>query len=433
MRMEIVDPEVPTGHFCTPITCCRICGSTELLLVIDLGSQQIGTHVLDEETSAASARTYPLELVRCAGSSGCGLLQLRHTLDSGALYERYGYRSGINRTMPANLAGIVAQARELVMLESNDVVLDIGCNDGTLLDCYNDAQVIRVGFDPSPNVAATAAAKGHQVAVDYFGAARYRSMFPSRQAKIVTSIAMFYDLPDPMQFTADIAAVLDADGVWVIELSYLPLMLKNHSYDTICHEHLEYYALRQIDWLLGKNGLKLQRVALNDVNGGSFRLFVVHQTREMQADDAEVEAVRQFERSFQLESEQVYANFRTQVERSRNELRNVIAHARSAGETIYVYGASTKGNTILQFCGIDNSMVPRAADRNPEKWGYRTPGSRIEIVSEEQARKEQPDYFLVLPWHFLEEFAARERDYLNGGGRFIVPLPEVRVLTASDL
>jgi SAM-dependent methyltransferase len=404
-----------------------------LALVIDLGHQHVATHVVSGVAPGASGPKYPLELVRCAGEDGCGLVQLRHTLDSSTLYARYGYRSGINQTMPANLAGIVSEARALVDLEPGDTVLDIGCNDGTLLDFYEDPELDRLGFDPSPNVAAAARAKGHDVIIDYFSAAAYERVRPATRAKIVTSIAMFYDLPDPMGFTADVAAVLHPDGVWIIELSHLPLMLQNHSYDTICHEHLEYYALRQIEWLLARNGLRLNRVELNSVNGGSFRLFIAHESGRVERNMESIEAVRNFETTFELRTERPYHAFRTAVEESRTKLRALLTKIRAAGETVYVYGASTKGNTILQFCGIDHSIVPKAADRNPDKWGYRTPGSGIEIVSEASARSDKPDYFLVLPWHFFDEFVAREQAYLDSGGRFILPLPEVRVIGRADL
>ena len=430
--MGSADSETGRVDVCTPITRCRICGSPELALVIDLGTQHVATHAVSALAPVGSGARYPLELVRCAGQAGCGLVQLRHTLDSSLLYARYGYRSGINQTMPANLAGIVSEARGFVDLEAGDTVLDIGCNDGTLLDSYSDA-LDRVGFDPSPNVAAAARDKGHHVVTDYFSATAFRRARPARRAKIVTSIAMFYDLPDPMGFTAEVSAVLDPEGIWVMELSYLPLMLQNCSYDTICHEHLEYYSLRQIEWLLARNGLRLQRVALNAVNGGSFRLFIAHESSQRERDVESIEAVREFERTFELDTERPYQAFRTAVENSRTALRALLAEIRAAGETVLVYGASTKGNTILQFCGIDNTMVPKAADRNPDKWGYRTPGSGIEIISEAVARSEKPDYFLVLPWHFIDEFTRRERAFLEGGGRFILPLPEVRIVGPTDL
>ena len=219
----------------------------------------------------------------------------------------------------------------------------------------------------------------------------------------------------------------------MVELSYLPLMLEQRSYDTICHEHLEYYALRQVEWLLARTGLEVVRASLNGANGGSFRLLVGHAGGPHRVEASAIEALRERERALEIDTDRPYARFRQDVEASKAALRGLLRRIADDEESVYVYGASTKGNTLLQYCGIDHSLVPKAADRNPDKWGFRTPGSGIEIVSEAQARQERPDYFLVLPWHFFEEFADREREFLAGGGRFILPLPEVRLVGASDL
>ena len=411
---------------------CRICGSSDLKPVIDLGYQYVATHVWRDVDSEKGAPRYPLEVVRCGAAEGCGLVQLQHTVDPELLFADYGYRSGINRTMPANLAEIASEAARRVSLEAGDTVVDIGCNDGTLLDCYSIAGLDRVGFDPSRNVAELARSKGHNVLIERFSARSFLNARPEGRAKVVTSIAMFYDLMDPLGFCRDVASILARDGIWAMEMSYLPLMLQNGAYDTICHEHLEYYSLRQIEWLLQRTGLQIQHVALNAANGGSFRLFITHDDHGGEADDG-VEALRKKERALRLDTEGPYEAFRVAVGESRASLRNLLARIAGSGETVYVYGASTKGNTLLQFCGIDSSMVPKAADRNPQKWGCRTPGTGIQIISEAQARSEAPDYFLVLPWHFFQEFSARERAFLDAGGRFILPLPEVRVIGQPEV
>jgi hypothetical protein len=252
---------------------------------------------------------------------------------------------------------------------------------------------------------------------------------------VVTSIAIFYDLENPMKFVRDIGSLLADDGIWVIELSYLPFMLAKNSFDTICHEHLEYYALRQIEWMLTREQMEIHRIEFNDMNGGSFRLFIRKASFGSVPDQARflLQKTRDEEKTLGLDGDIPYLRFRESALKVRSDLVNLLSRLRSRGETVYIYGASTKGNVILQFCGIDNQMIARAADRNPDKWGKWTLGTNIPIISEEDARNDRPDYFLVLPWHFFESFKKREEPFLRRGGRFILPLPEVRVVGIEDV
>jgi len=411
---------------------CRICGAPELTTVINLGDQYIATHFVAGNVPDFLDFRYPLELVRCTGPKNCGLVQLSHSLNPSVLYFDYGYRSGINQSMRDNLADITAKVGNIVELRPGDIVLDIGCNDGTLLCSYQTAGLDKIGVDPSANVLALAREKGLDVVNNYFSAAVYNEARPRKKARVVTSIAMFYDLERPADFVRDVASILADDGVWVIELSYLPFMLEKNSYDTICHEHLEYYSLSTIEWLLDQEGLGVQRIELNGVNGGSVRLFIRHKSA-IDVQDPEVENVRKREKELGLRDEETYRLFRENASRVREDLRRILHETKERNQSVYIYGASTKGNTILQFCGIDNQLVPKAADRNPDKWGRHTLGTNIEIISEDQARSERPDYFLVLPWHFFDEFKERERSFLEGGGKFILPLPEVRVIGKEGL
>jgi hypothetical protein len=424
-----------TRDICAVRQHCRICGGAELTNVIDLGEQYIASAFVKEKVPTPLLRRYPLQIVRCAAANHCGLVQLRHTIDPGALYvDGYGYRSGTNELMRANLREITAKIESFVGLKSGDLVLDIGCNDGTLLDSYKTTKLDRIGFDPISSIAASAREKGIEVVNDYFNAASFSKVRPNRKARSITSIAMFYDLEDPCKFVGDVASLLADDGVWVIELSYILTMFEKRSYDTICHEHLEYYALRQIEWMLERAGLKVCKVELNDVNGGSFRLFIRKRDASISADDLKVlEAVRNREHDAGLETEAPYAAFRNTAAEERTALQKLLKDLNAAGKRVYAYGASTKGNTILQYCEIDNKTVLKAADRNPEKWGRRTLGTDIPIISEEQARSEKPDYFLVLPWHFFEGFVRREKAFLDSGGKFILPLPEVRIVGREDV
>jgi hypothetical protein len=417
-------------------TTCRICGSPELSPMLDLGEQCIAGAFAEPGGRQPVQRAIPLELVRCdmtRDQDACGLIQTRHTVPGSILYQSYWYRSGVNRTMTENLHGIAHAAEELASLQAGDLVVDIGCNDGTLLDGYAAEHVKFLGFDPS-DVARYAVEKGYDVVNDFFSGPALQRRYPDQKAKVVTSIAMFYDLEDPAWFVRDVAESLAEEGVWVMELHYLPTMLETNSFDAIVHEHLEYYSLAVLERLLGESGLEVVSAELNEMNGGSIRLFIAHagtvQASAEAADRLQELRIREFEMA--LDSPEPYEEFARNVERVRDELGELCRSLAADGKVIHVYGASTKGNTILQYAGLDHSVIPYAADRNSDKWGSETIRTKIPIISEEDSRKMNPDYYLVLPWHFLSEFLERERDYLEGGGRFIVPLPEVRVIGAKD-
>jgi NDP-4-keto-2,6-dideoxyhexose 3-C-methyltransferase len=413
---------------CVERKTCRICGSAELKNVIDLGAQFVASAFIKDHVPAELATPLPLEVVRC--SKGCGLVQLRQTVDPALLYgHNYGYRSGTNEMMRDNLRSITAAVESLIKLAPGDTVLDIGCNDGTLLESYGTKGLDHVGFDPSSNVAAAARAKGFEVVNDFYSQGAFEKVRRGRKARVITSIAMFYDLEDPPAFVHEVAGALADDGVWVIELSYLPRMLARNSFDTICHEHLEYYALRQIEWMLEREKLQVQRVEQNEANGGSFRLFIRRAgVAFSDADRESTHKLRDSERELGLETERPYDAFVAASRQVREDLRRLLGELKAAGKSVWLYGASTKGNTLLQYAGIDPQLVVKAADRNPDKWGLRTLGTNIPIVSEDDARAAKPDYFLVLPWHFLDAFVKRETAFLARGGKFIVPFPKVRLV-----
>ena len=418
----------------TEIKQCRICGGGQLQPVIDLGPQYIASIFTGDDVTDHLKTRYPLEVMRCAAKRGCGLVQLRHSVHRKLLYAHYGYLSGINEAMRANLRDIAEKVERMAGLGPGDLVVDIGCNDGTLLYCYQTGELDKLGFEPADNVSRIAQEKGLDVVPTFFSNDAFREARADRKAKAVTSIAMFYDLEDPSSFVGSIGSILADDGVWVIELSYLPFMLANTSYDTICHEHLEYYSLRQIKWMLDRHGLKVHGIEFNEVNGGSFRLFIRPERAGPVPGEIQrtIHAVEEEEERLGLASDAPYLRFRTQVKKVSRELRALLDEITAVGKKVYVYGASTKGNTILQYCGVDKTIIPKAADRNPDKWRRRTLGTDILIIPEEQARRESPDYFLVLPWHFIDGFKRREQEFLTRGGKFILPLPEVRVIGLDD-
>jgi hypothetical protein len=416
-------------------TTCRICGSPHLAPVLSLGDHHIAGAFADPGGKAPIERRVPLELVRCdttRDQEACGLLQTKHTVPGAILYRSYWYRSGINRTMTENLHGIAQRAQGLAKLEPGDLVIDIGCNDGTLLDGYSVDGVKMLGFDPS-DISRYAVEKGYDVVRNFFTAEGAKARYPEQKAKVITSIAMFYDLEDPQEFVEGIAACLAEDGVWVIELSYMPTMIAKNSFDTIVHEHLEYYSLAVLEWLLDEVGLEAVAAELNDINGGSIRLFVGHRgKRRIEPQDFSVlQELRVGEFELALDSPVPYDRFARESERVRDELRGLLERLRDEGKKVHIYGASTKGNTILQYVDASTDLIEAAADRNPDKWGSETIGTGIPIISEEESRAAQPDYYLALPWHFLDEFLERESEFLARGGEFIVPLPEVHLVGAD--
>ncbi len=416
-------------------TTCRICDCEHLAPVLSLGAQRIAGAFADPGGEQPVERAIPLELVRCdmtRDQQACGLIQTKHTVPGSILYSSYWYRSGVNRTMTDNLHGIARGVEAIVALEAGDLIVDIGCNDGTLLDGYETKGLRQLGFDPS-DVARYAIAKGYDVVNDFFSGEALRRHRPDQKAKAVTSIAMFYDLEYPRAFVADIAGVLAERGIWVIELHYLPMMLEANAFDAIVHEHLEYYSLAVIERLIGEEGLEVISAELNSINGGSIRLFIGHIGQHQRTPEQQeaLTALRVKEFELALDSPAPYEEFRLGAERVRDELVAMCKTFHDEGKKIHVYGASTKGNTILQYAGIDSSLIEAAADRNPDKYGSETIGTKIPIISEEDSRAMNPDYYLALPWHFLDEFLEREQEFLKAGGQFIVPLPKVRLVGAT--
>lgn len=405
------------------INSCRICGGGELHPVMNLGSQALtGRFPAANEPDPPTA---PLEVVRC---ESCGLVQLAHSVNVNEMFRStYGYRSGTNATMRNHLAQLTADLTKRAALAEGDVVLDVGCNDGTLLKSYPIEKLVRVGIDPIAETFRDQYPAGFNVHADFFSADSFRRVMPGRAARAITSIAMFYDLDDPSGFVADIATALAPDGIWVTEQSYLPEMLDKNSFDTICHEHFEYYGLAQIEKLVADRGLRIFDVRLNDINGGSFQVWVCHAAANYAENTAMLETLRRRESEMGLATDEPFAKLRATVTALGDRLKTFIADEVARGKRVYVYGASTKGNVLLQHFGLDHRLLTACADRSPNKWGLRTPGTAIPIISEEQARKDA-DYFLVLPWHFRDEFVAREADFIARGGRLIFPLPDFEIV-----
>lgn len=408
---------------------CRICGKEKLQQVLSLGTQYLSNFVEVPDQAVFAA---PVELVLCSKrSGGCGLLQLKHSVPGDLLYRKFWYKSGTNQTMKDALADVVDKAETIARLRDGDIVLDIGANDGTLLRCYDNKNLQLVGFEPAVNLVRDAQVGTTRIINDFFNYDAFKDACGSKKAMVVTSIAMFYDLEDPNAFTSQLAKVLDENGIWIIQMNYLATMLANNAFDNIVHEHLEYYSLLSLQHLLEMHGLVVFDVELNDINGGSMRAYVKHKGCKKYTVKRSVGSMRAREKKGGLEDPRTYRRFANRLGRLKDKTYNFIKAEVKKGKSIYAYGASTRGNTLLQYYNLDHRLVNAAADRNPSKWGKKTVGTLIPIISEEQARNEKPDYFFVLPWYFADEFIDREKEFLKSGGRLILPLPELRVFPAK--
>jgi NDP-4-keto-2,6-dideoxyhexose 3-C-methyltransferase len=400
---------------------CRVCGTSQLTPILSLGNQFVSDFV----SSDGSSPQAPLDLVRCPA---CGLVQLRHTFSRDSLYRHYWYKSGISSTMRKALSDLVARTCEIANPGPNDVVIDIGCNDGTLLRSYPSPAPVRIGFEPAENLVVEARKGTDHIFNNYFSGDLFTQKFPSRKAKIVSSVAMFYDLEDPNRFVSDVIQVLAPDGVWVVQQNYLATMLERNGYDNIGHEHLEYYTLETMQSLLARHNLQVFEVETNDVNGGSFRTFISRAGTFPIG--RSVAQMRSYESHLGLGKEKAYRDFAQKIAQLSSSVHEFVSNEVKNGKTVYVYGASNRGNTILQYCKLDHQLIRKATDANPEKWGRKTAGTLIPIVSKEEARRDRPDYFLILPHHFLAEIKRDERPFLEAGGKFIVPLPELQIVSS---
>ena len=408
------------------ISQCRICGNPDLVPILNLGEQSL-TGIFPKQRDA-KLTSGPLELIRCHAhnSEACGLVQLRQSYSLSEMYgENYGYRSSLNKSMARHLQQKVEKLLRIYPPRSGDLMLDIGSNDGTLLSFYPQEGLTLVGMDPTSKKFAKYYQPHIQRIADFFSAKNFHAHFPGRSAKIITSIAMFYDLEAPLDFMREIREILAPDGVWHLEQSYLPRMLQQNAYDTICHEHREYYALQQIQWMASRADLKIIDVESNDVNGGSFAVTLARRDSAVGENRTAIERFLQVERAIGLDDGAGYDQFAEHVFRHKEQLIALLQKLKNEKARVLGYGASTKGNVILQFCGITPEILPAIAEVNEDKFGAFTPGTRIPIISEAEAHAQRPDYFLVFPWHFRENLLQRESAFLQRGGKMIFPLPQI--------
>jgi NDP-4-keto-2,6-dideoxyhexose 3-C-methyltransferase len=406
-------------------TRCRVCGNPALDPAVDLGPQYLSSVFPTDLSYRDHMQRYPMDMVLCRteGGAHCGLLQMGHHLDLTAMYQAYPYQSSTNSGMRAVLSDVAADGRRAVALSPGDVVLDIGCNDGTLLSMFTGQGLTLAGIDAAANIQLVFQDPALHHARGYFNRTRYDG-FGIEKARLVFSIAMFYHLDDPVTFARDVAACLAPDGTWIIQMAYLPTMLDTNMYDNVVHEHAGYYGLESLQWVMNAAGLEIVDASLNDVYGGSYRVFVRHKSAANMP-SARLAQLRVDERAKRLNDLSTWTAFADRIAQTRHDLITELDHHRKAGRTAWVYGASTKGNTILQYCGLTSAELPFAADSNPFKLGKFLIGSDVPIVDEAALRAARPDVLLALPYSFVDGFMARESDLMQHGTRFLVPLPHV--------
>lgn len=412
----------------TKVKKCRVCKNTDLVPVINLGDQYLSSVFPENLNYRKKAEKYPLDLVLCKKTKDtCGALQLAHFINLDSMYELYPYSSSTNSSMVGILKEIVDSAYPLVDLAKDDLILDIGGNDGTLLSFFAKEKLDLLTIDPAQKIKQVFKSSKYRYICDFFTKKTFEKA-TNKKAKLIFSIAMFYHLSDPIEFSSEVRDVLDDDGVWVIQMAYLPTMITTNMYDNIVHEHAGYYTAHNIVWIMERAGLEVFDVILNDVYGGSFRIFVKKRTNTKLKKTKRLAKILQNEKKQKLNNVKTYTDFMERIEKTKTDLQKLIRKIKKQGKSIWIYGASTKGSTMLQFCDINNREIDAAADSNPFKFGKYIIGADILIKDEKALRKAKPDYLLALPYSFIEGFIAREKELVNHGTKFIVPLPRVKVL-----
>jgi len=391
---------------------CRLCNNHKLKNIHNFGNIFVSNFVSSKNIKKGIKA--PLKLVFC---SNCKLLQLEHSAPQEIMYKKfYWYKSGITKTMRDGLKELYLDIRKKCKLKKGDVILDIGANDGTLLKYFKNNNFITIGCEPANNLQKELKSNCDYVIHDFWNSKHLKKIpHKHRKLKVITAIGMFYDLEDPSLFIKHAADALDDNGIFVAQLMCLQSMLKMNDLGNICHEHLEYYSYDSLKYLFEKNGLKIFKITENNINGGSYRVY----------------CKKNIKKSVTYNEQTSYKNikkFISNVIKNKNETISFLNKSKKDGKKVFLYGASTKGNTLLQYYKIDNKLVQYAAERSKDKWGKYTIGSGIEIITEEMARNLNPDYFYVMPYGFINEFVLREKKWLNKGGRFLLPYPKFKIV-----
>ena len=395
------------------INACRLCKNKKMIKIFSYGNIFVSNFV--EKKNIKKGIKAPLDLIYC---KKCKLLQLNHSAPQEIMYKKfYWYRSGVTNTMKLALKDIAQVIKKMKILKKNDTILDIGANDGTFLSYFNKKKYNRIGCEPAKNLQNVLKENCDYVLNDFWEAKKLEKILEKKsfkKPKVITAIGMFYDLEDPSKFISDASKVLDYNGVFIAQLMCLDSMLKKNDLGNICHEHLEFYSFESLKYLFENNGFKIFKIEINEINGGSYRIF----------------CKKNISKSIKFKENTSLSEIKNFIKRTKSNKKICIKFLKKElkkGKKIFLYGASTKGNTLLQYYNIDNKIISYASDRSPEKWGKYTIGSGIKIISENEARKKRPDYFFVMPYAFINEFKKRESNWLKNKGKFILPYPKFRV------
>lgn len=401
---------------------CRSCKSKDLKKSINLGTQKL-TGIFPK-TKNQKIPSGSLEMVFC---NNCKLLQLKNSFNPDVMYgDNYGYMSSLNLSMIKHLKKKSSKLKKLANLKNKDLVIDIGSNDGTFLSFFSKKNTL-VGVDPTIKKLSKYYRKDIIKVANFFSKENLNNVI-KKKAKLISSISMFYDLEDPVNFAEDVKNMLSEDGVWHLEQSYMPMMLKNNSYDTICHEHLEYYSLRSIKYIFDKVGFKIIDLEFNDINGGSFSISVAQKNSKHKPINHLVNWLLYKEELFKYNDQKTFLKFYENIKKHKKVFRKLLIDLKKSKKKIIGYGASTKGNVILQYCNINNKLLPYICEVNEFKHNRYTPGSKIKIISEKKAKQMKPDFFLVLPWHFKNFILNKEKKFIDKNKNIIFPLPDIEIV-----
>ena len=393
---------------------CRLCYNKKFLRIHDFGNHYVSNFV--SKNNINKGIRAPLNLIYC---NNCKLLQLEHSAPQEIMYKKfYWYRSGVTNTMKVALKDIFLKIKKMSLLEKGDTILDIGANDGTLLKYFKNSGFTTIGCEPAKNLTKELKLNSNYIINDFWKFKYLKNILDKyrlKKPKVITAIGMFYDLENPSKFISDAAKSLDDDGIFVAQLMCLNSMIKQNDLGNVCHEHLEFYSYRTLKFLFENNGFKIMKIEENEINGGSYRIFCKKNIKKsiVYKEKTSLNDIKKFVK---------------RVKENKKKCLNFLEKCQIKGENVFIYGASTKGNTLLQYYGINSKMISYAAERSPEKWGKYTIGSGIKIISENEARNLNPDYFFVMPYAFIKEFIIREKKWLIGGGKFILPYPNFKVI-----
>ncbi len=402
---------------------CRSCKSTKLENLFSLGNLYY-TGIFPKKKNSNLPKG-ELKLVKC---QRCSLVQLSENFDLKKMYgNNYGYRTGLNKSMVSHIKSKIKYLRKKIQINNGDTILDIGSNDGTLLKCFNHKKYKLIGIDPTISKFHKYYPKEIKKIPNFFTKKNLKNVLKQEKVKLITSIAMFYDLPNPISFAKDIHKILDDNGIWHLEQSYSGFMLKNLSYDTICHEHAEYYSLKSIKYIFDESNLKIVDIKFNDVNGGSFAISVAKKNSPIKTNNLAIKKILDDEKNNGVNSTSKYKNFFKKICKEKTMLINLLSKFKKNNKLVFGYGASTKGNVILQFCNLTNNHIKFICDVNKDKENCYTPGTKIKIISENVAKKIKPDYYFVFPWHFKKFILKKEKSIIKKGTRFIFPLPKLSI------